>query len=105
MPTFYPSGAEATVSITMEGAALRVSDLGFAYREAKMVSAEMGFSRLAQKAAKQVGVRFIDRSFNAFSTTEHLAATITDIAEISTKTAHHAIARTRPRPKATLTPT
>lgn len=93
VPSFYPSGASALVSITTESAGFRVSDLGFGYRESKMVGAEAVFARRARKAADRIGVQFLDRSFSAFATVEQLAATITDISAISTETAQQAVAR------------
>nr|WP_201728750.1 hypothetical protein [Acidocella sp. C78] len=93
VPSFYPSGAGAIVSITVEGNAFRVSDLGFGYRESKMVGAEVVFVRRAKKAADRIGVQFLDRSFSAIATFEQLAATITDISGVSTETTHQAVAR------------
>lgn len=93
VPSFYPSGAGMVVSITEEGDGFRVSDLGFGYRESKMVGAEAVFVRRARKAADKMGLQFLDRSFSAFATTEQLTATITDISSISTETTHQAVAR------------
>lgn len=56
LPIFYPSGAAATVLVSAEGSAFRVSDAGFAYREAELVGGERGFSRRARTVVDDLGL-------------------------------------------------
>lgn len=83
LPMFHPSGAAATVLVTRDGADFRVSDAGFAYREAELVGGERGFSRHARKVARDLGLEVSSRSISTRATRLQLAATIADVGSAS----------------------
>lgn len=52
LPLIYPSGSHVTVRIDAVAGGLRVSDNGFAYREAEAIGAERAYARTAGKVAE-----------------------------------------------------
>lgn len=52
LPLIYPGGSPVTVKVSSIAGGLRVSDNGFAYREAEAVGAERAYARTAGKVAE-----------------------------------------------------
>jgi hypothetical protein len=93
LPIFYPSGAAATVLVSAEGPAYRVTDAGFAYREAELVGGERGFSRHAKRVADELGLHITSRTISAMASEVQLAGTIADIAQASAAVANEIVTR------------
>lgn len=62
LPMVYPSGSFVAIRLTHAPQGIRVSDSGFAYREAESFGAERSFSRTAQSIAEEYGVEVAKRS-------------------------------------------
>lgn len=92
LPIFYPSGAAATVLVSAEGGAFRVSDAGFAYREAELVGAKPGFAKWAKRISEDLGLEMTSRTISSLSTDWQLSATIADVAQASAAVANGIIA-------------
>jgi hypothetical protein len=93
LPIFYPSGAAATVLVSAEGRAFRVTDAGFAYREAELVGGERGFSRRTKRIADDLGLDVTSRTISAVASELQLAGTIADVAQASAAVANEIVAR------------
>jgi hypothetical protein len=93
LPMFYPSGAAATVLVSAEGSEFRVSDAGFAYREAELVGVELGFSRRAKRIADELGLEVSSRTLSARANHLQLAGTIAEIGAASVNIAVELVAR------------
>jgi len=93
LPIFYPSGAAATVLVSDEGSDFRVSDAGFAYREAELVGVELGFARRAKRIAEDLGFEVSSRALSARANELQLAGTIAEVGAASVNIAVELVAR------------
>ena len=93
IPIFYPSGAGATVCVSSHQSGFRVSDYGFAFREAEMVGAEHMFGRRARIVADAFGIEVGPRTLQADASEAQLAGTISDVAVASAQVAHQIVLR------------
>ncbi len=93
VPSFYPSGAVVTITVSQTRFGYRVTDSGLAYREADLVGANHLFSRSATAVAEQFGVDLANRIFSTNAHTDQLAAAIADIAACSVQVAHKIVER------------
>ncbi len=86
-PMLYPDGSFVTVRIDQAPGGLRVSDHGFAYREADDVGFARSFKRTANKIAEGTSVSVGDRIIFAIATPDQLHRAICEVAEVSWKVA------------------
>ena len=90
LPMIYPSGSYVTVRIDQAGDRVRVSDGGFAYREAEELDAvSRYFRRTANKTGEQMGVEVGDRALYVDASIDTLHQAICDVAEASWRVADH----------------
>jgi hypothetical protein len=87
LPILYPDGSFVTVKIDQVVGGLRVSDHGFAYREAEDVGAGRSFKRIANKYSEESAVCIGDRMIFRDVPIDQLHAAICEVAEISWKVA------------------
>lgn len=83
LPSVYPDGSFVTVRIDQAPGGFRVSDGGFAYREAEKVEAVRSFRRIANSIAEQIGVSVADRSVFVAVSPQELERAIIDVSEAS----------------------
>jgi hypothetical protein len=83
-PISYPSGASVVIMIEKSGDSFFVTDGGFGYQEAMMISASHSFVTVAQSLIKNTGVSFDRRSFFvAKATQEDLVPIVGAVANFS----------------------
>lgn len=87
MPLAYPSGAFVTVRLTHAPIGVRVSDSGFAYREAESFGAGRSFSKTAQSIAEEYELETDRRSIFVDVPAQEVERAILDVSAAS-----HAIA-------------
>lgn len=89
MPMLYPDGSYVTLRVRQAPGGFRVSDAGFAYREAERVGATRSFRRAANPLAEAADVTVGDRSIFVEATMEELERAILDVSETSRRVAEH----------------
>lgn len=88
LPMLYPDGSFVTVRIDQApGGSVRVSDAGFAYREADRVEASRSFRRAANAIAESADVSVGDKSIFVVAHIDELERAIADVAQASWKIA------------------
>ena len=83
LPLLYPDGSFVTVRIDKTARGVRVSDAGFAYREAEDLDAGRSFRRTANKIAEKTGVHIGERAISVETDTDMIERAICDVAETS----------------------
>ncbi|MCC0809562.1 hypothetical protein FPV16_25775 [Methylobacterium sp. W2] len=84
LPLLYPDGSFVTVRVDPTPGGIRVSDDGFAYREAEDLEAPKGsFKRTASAVAEQMGVLVNSHAIFVESSTDMLERAVHDVAEAS----------------------
>lgn len=89
LPLLYPDGSFVTVRIDQMPQGIRVSDAGFAYREAEDVDAGRSFKRTANKVAEVTGVSVGAKTLSLEVPIYDLHRAILDVAETSWRVADH----------------
>lgn len=89
LPILYPDGSFVTVRVDQMPQGVRVSDAGFAYREAEDVDAVRSFKRVANKVAEVTGVSVGNKTLSLEVPTDDLHRAILDVAEASWRVADH----------------
>ncbi|WP_311275745.1 DUF1828 domain-containing protein [Methylobacterium sp. WCS2018Hpa-22] len=88
LPLLYPDGSYVTVRVDPTPGGIRVSDDGFAYREAEDLEAPKGsFKRTASAIAEQMGVFVNNHAIFVDSSTDMLERAVHDVAEASWRVA------------------
>lgn len=87
VPLLYPDGSFVTLRIDPTGDGIRISDSGFAYREAEAIGAASSFSRTAKNIAKQSDVSVGKRSISVDVPVGRLTRAICDVSSASWKIA------------------
>jgi hypothetical protein len=88
LPMIYPDGSFVTIRIDSgTRGAIRVSDAGFAFREADEMGYARTFTRTANALAETVGVRVEDKTIVSDATIVSLDRAICDVAEASWRVA------------------
>lgn len=83
LPMLYPSGAFVTVKINYIRDGIRVSDSGFAYREAESYGAGRSFANTARSVADGIGVSVGRRALYVDVATHEVERAILDISAAS----------------------
>lgn len=94
LPMLYPDGSNVTLSLSHGPNGIRVSDNGFAYRDAESVGAERSFERVARGIAEPLGVDTSSRLVYVDAALDDLYRAICDVAAVSWKVANEISART-----------
>jgi hypothetical protein len=90
LPLFYPGGGAVSVKVeTWSASEFRVSDNGFAYREAESLGAERSFPKTASRIATEQGVSANRRLIYAEGKVNQLAMRIAKVGVASWQVAHH----------------
>lgn len=89
LPMLYPDGSCVTIRIDQIASGLRVSDNGFAYREADDVGHARSFRRTARSVAESKAVEVSDRMIYSDVSQEELFGAICEVAEVSWRVADH----------------
>lgn len=88
LPLLYPDGSYVTVRVDPTPGGIRVSDDGFAYREAEDLEApRRSFLRAASAVAEQMGVSVNNHAIFVESSTDMLERAVQDVAEASWRVA------------------
>ncbi len=87
LPIVYPSGSFVTVRLTYSHIGIRVSDSGFAYREAESFGAGRSFPNTARSVAEDFDISVGKRAIYVDVPLEHVERAIFDVSAAS-----HAIA-------------
>lgn len=93
LPMLYPDGSFVTVRIDHSAAGVRVSDAGFAYREADDVGAARSFKRTAKGFIDETSVQIGDRLLFSDASIDTLERAICEVAEVSWRVANVISAR------------
>ncbi|HGG65066.1 MAG TPA: hypothetical protein ENK34_10900 [Rhodobacteraceae bacterium] len=93
MPMAYPSGAFVTVRLSWVEGGLRVSDTGFAYREADSFGAGRSFRKTAQSVAEDLGVSVGKRSIFVDVQRHEIERAVLDVSAASFTVAERIVAR------------
>lgn len=93
LPMLYPDGSFVTVRIDHSASGVRVSDAGFAYREADDVGAARSFRRTANRLVEETDVQVGDRLLFMDASIGTLERAICDVAEVSWRVANVISAR------------
>lgn len=93
VPLLYPSGSFVTVKIDLVPTGFRVSDNGFAYREAEMLGAGRSFSATAMKIAAYDELQVGKRSIYADVGAEDLTRAICDVAKATCRVADKVVGK------------
>ena len=86
-PIFYPSGGSCVVKVEPSGSGFEVSDYGATYREVEHLGLGNGFTNSAKRLAAEVGASIRNKAITSYATVETLAATMADIALLSSTVA------------------
>ena len=103
LPMLYPSGSFVTVRITYARHGIRVSDAGFAYREADSFGAGRSFAKTAKAEGEKAHLKVGKRSIYADVAGEQVERAILDVSAASCTVAQDIISECRPRKKMALT--
>ncbi len=87
LPMSYPDGSFVTVRIDPTSGGVRVSDAGFAYREADRLEAGESFGRVAKSIAGHLEASVADRTVFVVAEVDGLERAVMDVAEASWKIA------------------
>ncbi|MEI4473235.1 hypothetical protein [Frigidibacter sp. MR17.24] len=79
LPMVYPGGDSVTVEIRYSPKGIRVSDNGFAYRDAEDIGVARGFTRVAASIASNHGCEVIRRSICTTCSPQELDRAIMDV--------------------------
>ncbi len=93
LPMLYPSGSFVTVMINYIRDGVRVSDSGFAYREAESFGAGRSFSRTAQSVAEHHEIKVGKRSVYVDVQLHELERAIFDVSSASFTIAERIVER------------
>jgi len=92
VPAIYPSGASASVEITINGDKCFVSDIGLGHMEAEFQGAEDFYAASARNAAQRFGVGFDGFSvFASWASMDRIESAISLVANASTQAAASAL--------------
>ncbi len=83
LPLLYPDGSSVTVRVDPVEGGLRVSDNGFAYREADAADASRSFAQSKKSVAEEFGVQFGQRAIFTDTSTDGLFEAVCDVAAAS----------------------
>lgn len=87
LPMLYPDGSFVTVRLHQVSGGVRVSDAGFAYREADRVEASRSFRKIANRVAEHFDVQVQKKSICVLATEDELDGAVMDVAEASRRVA------------------
>lgn len=93
LPLLYPDGSCVTVHLNPTEKGFRVSDYGFAYREAEDVGRAKSFRRIANRIAEDKCVDVSDRKISCDVSDEELFRGVCDVAEVSWSVANDICSR------------
>ena len=93
LPILYPDGSFVTVKIDALGSGFRVSDNGFAWREADDVGAARSFKRTAKRFAEEYDVDVGDRAIFVDVSAQQIERAICEVASVSWRVADHICSR------------
>ena len=93
MPIVYPSGAFVTVRITHVSGGVRISDSGFAYREADSFGAGRSFSKTAQAVSEDYDIEVGKRSIYVDVQEHEVERAIFDVSAASHEVAARIVSR------------
>jgi hypothetical protein len=79
LPLLYPDGSDVTLKIEQSADGIKVSDSGFAYREAEAVGAGRSFARAAWSVTDRRGVKADRRNIFAIASGRELYRAICDV--------------------------
>jgi hypothetical protein len=83
LPMSYPDGSFVTVRIAPASGGVRVSDAGFAYREADRLEAGSSFGHVAKNIASRFDASIADRSIFVVAEIDDLERAVMDVAAAS----------------------
>ena len=93
LPMLYPSGSYVTVRVTYAPGGIRVSDAGFAYREAESFGADRSFARTARAEAEKAHLHVGKRSIYVDVPGEEVERAILDVSAASCSVAQDIVSR------------
>jgi hypothetical protein len=93
LPMVTPDGSFVTVRVEQAPGGVRVSDNGFAYREAEDVGMHRSFTRAANRLAAENGVEVRNRAICIEVALPQIHRAICDVAEVSWKVMDHVCRR------------
>lgn len=102
LPMVYPSGGFVTVRLSYAPKGIKVSDAGFAYREAELFGAGRSFSRTAQSVAEQYDIRAGRRSIFVDVPRPEVERAIFDVSAASHMVAERIVTRVTRDEEATI---
>lgn len=93
LPMLYPSGSFVTVRVTLARNGVRVSDAGFAYREAESIGADRSFSGTARAVAEKTELSVGRRAIYLDVEEEEVERAIYDVSAASRTVAENIASR------------
>ena len=93
LPMLYPSGSFVTVRVTLSPSGIRVSDAGFAYREAEGIGAGRSFSGTARSLAEKTELSVGKRAIFLDVSEEEVERAIYDVSAASRTVAENIVSR------------
>ena len=93
LPILYPDGSFVTIKIDPQGHGFRISDGGFAYREAEDVGAARSFKRTAKRFAEEYETDVGDQAIFVDVSDDQIERAICDVAAVSWRVADHICSR------------
>lgn len=93
LPIVYPGGSFVTVRLTYTSGGIRVSDSGFAYREAESFGAGRSFAQAARKVAEESDLSVGKRSIFVDVPAEHVERAIFEVSAASHSVAERIVSR------------
>lgn len=102
LPLVYPSGSFVTVRLTQVAGGVRVSDSGFAYREAESFGAGRSFSRTAQTIVDEYDLQLGKRSIFVDVDECEIERAVLDVSAASHATATRIVSRVSGDAEATI---
>ena len=87
LPMLYPDGSYVTLRIDEAPGGFRVSDAGFAYREAERVEGTRSFRRIANAVAERGDISVGERSLFVVVPSDEIERAIADVSEASWRVA------------------
>jgi hypothetical protein len=102
LPMLYPSGSFVTVCLTHARDGIRVSDSGFAYREAESFGAGRSFANTARSIADEIDIKAGKRSIYVDVRPQEVERAIFDVSAASYSVAERIVSRAASEADATI---
>lgn len=105
MPMVYPSGGFVTVQLSPAGRGIKVSDAGYAYREAELFGAGRSFSKTARTVARTYDVQAGLRAIYVDVSRQDVERAVFDVSAASFMVADRIVSRVSQDDEATISET